>query len=191
MKFWDASAVIPLLVLELQSEPVRHLYTGDPAVSVWWGTEVECVSALARRSRRRELTQGDFEDGHRRLSRLRTRWTEVPASQPVRETAPLPSSASTTSAQPMPSSSPLPPRPPTAPPPPSNSSASTSALAPPPESKGWQCSIPQPRIVLEHAAPFRYRIQTVNQTTALGLFPSGANHVATVGNRISGHPEGP
>lgn len=47
MIFWNASAVLPLCVQEAPSPLVRDLLLGDPAMVVWWGTPVECRSALA------------------------------------------------------------------------------------------------------------------------------------------------
>ena len=51
MKFWDASAVIPLLLAEPQRAALLGELERDPVMLVWWGTPVECVSAIARRER--------------------------------------------------------------------------------------------------------------------------------------------
>ena len=51
MKFWDASAIVPLLVLESSSRHLQSLAAQESAMLVWWGSKVECVSALARRER--------------------------------------------------------------------------------------------------------------------------------------------
>ena len=48
MKFWDASAIVPLLIAEASTRRLQALATRDPDMLVWWGSEVECVSALAR-----------------------------------------------------------------------------------------------------------------------------------------------
>ena len=53
MKFWDASAVVALLVDESGQVWARRELEEDPAMAVWWGTRVECVSAIARRERDR------------------------------------------------------------------------------------------------------------------------------------------
>ena len=47
MKFWDSSAVMPLLVEERASARFARIHAADPEIVVWWATEVECVSALA------------------------------------------------------------------------------------------------------------------------------------------------
>ena len=51
MKFWDASAIVPLLIVEPTTETMQAIAAQDPAMLVWWETEVECASALARLER--------------------------------------------------------------------------------------------------------------------------------------------
>lgn len=51
MNFWDSSAVLPLLLREQASDPIRECLGRDPDVVVWWATLVECQSALWRRYR--------------------------------------------------------------------------------------------------------------------------------------------
>ena len=51
MIFWDASAIVPLLALETQTRQLQSMAAKDSAMLVWWGSEVECNSALARRER--------------------------------------------------------------------------------------------------------------------------------------------
>jgi predicted nucleic acid-binding protein len=48
VKFWDASAIVPLLVAETTTERVQALAQRDPDMLAWWGSAVECASALAR-----------------------------------------------------------------------------------------------------------------------------------------------
>ena len=36
MKFWDSSAVLPLLVPEERSAALIDLFRDDPAAAVWW-----------------------------------------------------------------------------------------------------------------------------------------------------------
>ncbi len=49
MKFWDASAIIPLLTNDPTRERLLTLLEQDSQVLIWWGTTVEVTSALARR----------------------------------------------------------------------------------------------------------------------------------------------
>ena len=51
MRFWDSSAIVPLLVKEEASDFLWELMQADQDKVVWWGTETECLSALARRER--------------------------------------------------------------------------------------------------------------------------------------------
>src|SRR5579862_5891790 len=49
MKFWDASAIIPLLADEPSRQSLLAVLDEDPEMLAWWGTPVEIMSALARR----------------------------------------------------------------------------------------------------------------------------------------------
>lgn len=51
MKFWDTSALVPLLVSEAKTARLQAIAAKDPTMFVWWGSQVECVSALARLER--------------------------------------------------------------------------------------------------------------------------------------------
>jgi len=54
---------------------------------VWWTTEVECASALARLERRNDLTAGGARTAFRRLEAMTSTWNEVQPLEPVRDTA--------------------------------------------------------------------------------------------------------
>ena len=51
MRFWDSSAVVPLVLAEVATNRVRGWLREDPGVVVWTFTRVEVLSALARRRR--------------------------------------------------------------------------------------------------------------------------------------------
>ncbi len=51
MKFWDTSALVPLVVDEPATPAMRHLLSSDRHVVVWILTGVELLSTLARISR--------------------------------------------------------------------------------------------------------------------------------------------
>jgi predicted nucleic acid-binding protein len=87
VRFWDASAIVPLLVTEPSTRWLQTLGVGDPAMLVWWGSEVECVSALARLERDGALTQRAITLALARLRRLAMAWHEIDPSDAVRETA--------------------------------------------------------------------------------------------------------
>ncbi|MEP6767008.1 MAG: hypothetical protein ABJB66_22010 [Gemmatimonadaceae bacterium] len=46
---------MPMVVQELQSANMLALINADAAIATWWGTKVECVSALARLEREQAL----------------------------------------------------------------------------------------------------------------------------------------
>ena len=56
MRFWDTSALLPLLVDEPARERLFALLDEDSEVLAWWATPVEIVSTLARREREEVLT---------------------------------------------------------------------------------------------------------------------------------------
>ncbi|HYC51423.1 MAG TPA: type II toxin-antitoxin system VapC family toxin [Gemmatimonadaceae bacterium] len=87
MKYWDSSAVLPLLVREAASDRMATLLPEDPAIVTWWGSSVECVSAIARLERESALDRADAAAALARLKAASSTWTEVPATPPVREHA--------------------------------------------------------------------------------------------------------
>ena len=48
MKFWDASAIIPLCLEEPWTPWLSEVLAEDTLMIVWWGSLVECWSAFAR-----------------------------------------------------------------------------------------------------------------------------------------------
>jgi hypothetical protein len=87
MRFWDSSAIIPLLVDEATSADVRAEYIRDPDIVVWWATQVECVSALARLEREMRLTSAELREALARLDALALAWHEVQPVDRVRQVA--------------------------------------------------------------------------------------------------------
>ena len=87
MKFWDASAIVPLLVSESSTEGMLKWLDDDPSMLVWWGTPVECCSAIARREREGALGAADATLALERLGSLATAWHEVQPVDVIRRTA--------------------------------------------------------------------------------------------------------
>jgi hypothetical protein len=85
--FWEASALVPLLVEEPASPSARELLERDQAILVWWGTSLDCLSALARREREGVLTPGGADAARERLKALADAWSEVLPTEAVREHA--------------------------------------------------------------------------------------------------------
>ncbi len=87
MNFWDSSAILPLLVSETGTPAMRGLYQRDPEIVAWWGTRVECTSALARLERAGQLDTSAATAAIRELGALAEQWHEVQPVEPVREAA--------------------------------------------------------------------------------------------------------
>ena len=87
MRFWDASAVVPLLVAEAATRSMQALAAKDPEMLVWWGTEVECASAIAGLERDGSLGEPAVTQAFARLKQLATGWHEVDPGDGVREAA--------------------------------------------------------------------------------------------------------
>src|SRR5438046_9659501 len=87
MKFWDSSAVVPLLVHEDRSRAALAKLREDPELAVWWGTAVECASAVARLERD-GAPAGPVAEAVARLDELALSWTEVEPHDDLRQIAP-------------------------------------------------------------------------------------------------------
>ncbi len=86
MRFWDSSALLPLIVEEPTTPEVRSLAGSDREQSVWCLTEVEVASALARRSRE-TLDPNEAEAAGSELGFLSARWSTIEAIEQVRSRA--------------------------------------------------------------------------------------------------------
>jgi predicted nucleic acid-binding protein len=87
MKFWDTSALVPLLIRENSSEIVLKIIEEDPEMAVWWGTETECLSALARREREKQLSRHEVTAAEHDLSGILSGALEIMPSHEVRRHA--------------------------------------------------------------------------------------------------------
>jgi uncharacterized protein len=77
MRFWDASAIVPLCVIESHSGRLLEMLRQDEQMLVWWGTPLECRSALRRREREGDLDPDDALRCDQALDDLSVGWTEV------------------------------------------------------------------------------------------------------------------
>jgi len=87
VRFWDTSAVVPLLLEQEATASVEALLDGDAGMAAWWGTSVECASAAARLRREERLTVREEERVLDAVAALRAAWVEVVPSEEVRERA--------------------------------------------------------------------------------------------------------
>jgi hypothetical protein len=77
VRFWDTSALVPILLAEPRSPTVSRLLDEDPGITVWWATEVECASAVGRAERQSILDPDGAQLAFERLAALVGSWHEV------------------------------------------------------------------------------------------------------------------
>lgn len=87
MRFWDTSAIVPLLVTEAGTPRARALAAVDSDMLVWWGARIESVTALSRLDREGTLERATIENAFARLARLADRWDEIEPNEFVRDSA--------------------------------------------------------------------------------------------------------
>lgn len=87
MRFWDSSAIAPLLVIEADSARRESQLLVDSDMVVWFGTLAEVESSLARRKRAGELSTDAELRARRRFDELSAHWTEVAPTTEVRARA--------------------------------------------------------------------------------------------------------
>lgn len=51
MRFWGSSGLVPLILEEPLTRAMESLYEEDTEMMLWWGSIVECASAIARAAR--------------------------------------------------------------------------------------------------------------------------------------------
>jgi len=87
VRFWDASALLNLAVRDGSSEKVESLLRRDPEMVVWWGTSIDCASALASALRQGRISEADLPKARTVLEHLRQRAFEIQAMEEVRSRA--------------------------------------------------------------------------------------------------------
>jgi predicted nucleic acid-binding protein len=87
MRFWDSSAIIPLIVQEEQSKYCVQAYRTDRDMLVWTMSKVEVLSALCRRVREGALGPASFDAATLRMSFFFESIYEVDAIKRVKERA--------------------------------------------------------------------------------------------------------
>jgi uncharacterized protein len=70
MKFWDSSAIIPLLVPEQQSDSCLEILKGDRDILLWCMSRVKVISALTRRLREKALIFDQFQAAKMRFYQI-------------------------------------------------------------------------------------------------------------------------
>jgi uncharacterized protein len=78
---------VPLLVNEETTRRLQTVAAKDSAMLVWWGSTVECISALARLERDGALDPPTMTLALQRLRQLSSGWHEIDPSDEIKETA--------------------------------------------------------------------------------------------------------
>lgn len=77
MKFWDSSAIVPLIIQEEQSKLCENLLKEDSQILVWTYTATEVLSALFRKYREGKLSDQELLIPQEKLNQLESSWSEV------------------------------------------------------------------------------------------------------------------
>jgi len=84
VRYWDASALVPLVIAEPASSQVRQWLEEDPVIVTWVWTQVELVSAVERRARLGEINRAERRAALDRFALLAGCWDEILDPLPVR-----------------------------------------------------------------------------------------------------------
>ena len=87
MRYWDSAALVPLVVQEAETEPREQLQRQDRHIATWWGSWVECASALNRLHRDGDLDSGGLNQALAKLNRGAAGWVRIRPSERVRQRA--------------------------------------------------------------------------------------------------------
>ena len=87
MRYWDSSALVSLLIAEAATSERRALLNADPEIATWWGSSVECASALRRLEREHALDAVALRSSFEQLENLAGGWREVEPSERLRRRA--------------------------------------------------------------------------------------------------------
>ena len=86
--FWDSSALVACLVLEETTDLVIPSYQSDREKTLWWATELECISALeSKRRSPKELGADEYQQALARIGRLVEAANVVAPAESVLSTA--------------------------------------------------------------------------------------------------------
>jgi uncharacterized protein len=84
LRFWDSSALLPLVPEEATSRTLTGLLRGDHGITVWWGTWAECAVAISRIRRVGGLDDKREEDARDILDILAETWVEIRPEDDIR-----------------------------------------------------------------------------------------------------------
>jgi len=87
LKYWDSSALVALVLDEPRSAERRATVRRDPAIVTWWGSRIECASALNRLERDGRFKGDGLDRSLDQLALLADSWIEIEPLEQVRRRA--------------------------------------------------------------------------------------------------------
>ena len=87
MRYWDASALVPLIIAESASEWARRKLAEDDRIVTWAWSHTEIVSAVERRAREGLFSRSQRMEVLGRLDTFADHWDEVSDILAVRRRA--------------------------------------------------------------------------------------------------------
>src|SRR5439155_491378 len=87
VRFWDSSAIVPLVLVEPATTRVRAWLREDATVAIWTFTRVEVLSALARRRRAEPRMRRQIAAARHEFLEAWPRWSEVTMIDAVKRLA--------------------------------------------------------------------------------------------------------
>ena len=87
MKFWDSSAIVPLVVNEEETDYCLKTLSHDQEMLIWCLNRLEVMSALCRQVRDKTLSDTEFQKAKTRMNDLIERAYEVKAIEKVKQRA--------------------------------------------------------------------------------------------------------
>ena len=87
MRYWDSSAIMPLLVEEANTKRYELFLREDPYIATWWASKIECASALNRLYRDEALNSKELSQASSDLETLAAGWLEIQATEKLRRRA--------------------------------------------------------------------------------------------------------
>lgn len=87
LRYWDSSALVPLVVNEADTQRRQALLLEDSIVVTWWGSLVECASALNRLHREGNLDHQERDHALQKLRSYAAKWLPVRPNKQVQQRA--------------------------------------------------------------------------------------------------------
>ena len=87
MRYWDSSALVPLLVKEKSTNQCETWLRSDPQIATWWLSRVECASTFNRLNRDGDLKDADLRLALSDLETLSNSFVEILPVEAVRTVA--------------------------------------------------------------------------------------------------------